>query len=450
MEFCELKKCLKSVADRMGLQEYEIYYSNEKSISAETLKDEISSFSSSVGAGICFRCIVDGKMGYASTELMECEEMEALVLRAIDNAKYQDYDDEVFIYEGSKNYETVNVKIPELPSAAALKSAALEIQKNTYAASDKIADGTQSQAFAFETVISISNSHGLELSNHVGNAGCFAEAIVNVDGESQFAYEMAQGVAPEDYAELSKIATEKALKKIGASCIPSGKYNIVISNRSMASLLSAFWGVFSAKNVQLGLSLLKGKEGEKIAADVVTIVDDPMRDGCPIQTPFDSEGVAAHKKNVVENGVLNTFLYDLATAKKAGKESTGNGLRGGYRGAVGVAPFNFYVKPGEKSLEDLFAEAGDGSIFVTGLKGLHAGANAVTGDFSIESEGFLVENGKEGKAVRSFTIAGNFFRLLESIDSVGNDLHFGIPGGFTLFGAPAVLVKGMSVAGKDE
>ena len=450
MELEKLKNKLKLVANTAGLSAYEIYYSKESSISAETLKDEISAFSSGSGAGICFRCIVDGKMGYASTELMTEEEMEALVFRAIDNAMHQDYDDEVFIYRGSKEYETVTARPPEMPSASSLKDAALTIQRNTYASSDKVTDGTQSSTFAFETTISISNSYGLELTNHVGNVGCFAESVVKDGEDSQFAYEMAQGIDPENYAEISKKATERALRKLGATCIPSGKYNIVFSNRAAASLLSAFWGVFSAKNVQLGLSLLKDKEGEEIASSAVTIVDDPMREGCPIQTPFDSEGVAAHRKNVVENGILNTLLYDLATAKKAGKESTGNGLRGGYSGAVGIAPFNFYLSPSETSLDALFEKAGDGSIYVTALKGLHAGANAVTGDFSIESEGFLVEGGKEGKAIRSFTVAGNFFDLLKSIDTVGNDLYFGIPGGFTLFGAPSVLVKGMSVAGKDE
>lgn len=449
MEFVELKELLKSAAEEAKLSDYEIYYSSERSISTETLKDEISAFASSVGAGICFRCIVDGKMGYASTERMESDEMQALVQRAIDNATYQDYDDEVFIYEGSKEYETVTAETPVMPSAADLKEAALAIQRNTYAASDKVTDGTQSSAFAFETMISISNSHGLELSNHVGNTGCYADAVVKSGEDSEEAYEMVQGVSPEDYAKISETAVDRALRKLGAECIPSGKYNLVISNRAMASMLSAFWGVFSAKNVQLGLSLLKDKEGTKIASEAVTVVDDPMRNGCPIQTSFDSEGVAAHRKNVVEKGVLNTLLYDLATAKKAGKESTGNGLRGGYRGAVGVAPFNFYLKPSEEPRDSLFASAGDGSIYVTSLKGLHAGADAVTGDFSIESEGFLVENGKEGKAVRSFTIAGNFFELLRSVESVGNDLYFGVPGGFTLFGSPSVLVRNMSVAGQD-
>ena len=128
MELNELKVVLKSAAERAGLKEYEIYYSSEYSINAEALKHEISGFSSGVGAGICFRCIVDGKMGYASTELMEAEEMEALVLRAMDNARYQDNDGEVFIYEGSDAYETITAKTPAtirkrlLPLSAARSS----------------------------------------------------------------------------------------------------------------------------------------------------------------------------------------------------------------------------------------------------------------------------------------------------------------------------------------
>ena len=178
MKLEELKKKIKLTADAVGLSEYEIYYSCESSVSAETLKHEISSFSSGTQAGISFRCIVDGKMGYASTERMTEDEMESLVTRAIDNATYQDYDDEVFLYEGSKEYATVTATPPEMPSAEELKNAALAIQRATYASSDKVTDGTQSSTFAFETTISISNSYGLELTNHVGNVGCFAESVV--------------------------------------------------------------------------------------------------------------------------------------------------------------------------------------------------------------------------------------------------------------------------------
>jgi regulator of protease activity HflC (stomatin/prohibitin superfamily) len=99
-----------------------------------------------------------------------------------------------------------------------------------------------------------------------------------------------------------------------------------------------------------------------------------------------------------------------------------------------------------KSLE-AFEKAADG-IYVTGIKGLHAGANPITGDFSVESEGFLIKDGKKAGPVKSFTVAGNFFELLKKIDSLSNEVKWGIPGGFTVFGSPDVLLRDMSVAGK--
>ena len=90
---------------------------------------------------------------------------------------------------------------------------------------------------------------------------------------------------------------------------------------------------------------------------------------------------------------------------------------------------------------------GDG-LYITELKGLHAGANAVTGDFSIESAGFRVRDGKKCEAVKSFTVAGNFFELIKSIEALAADVKFGFAGGFTVFGAPDTLIRQMSVAGK--
>ena len=95
--------------------------------------------------------------------------------------------------------------------------------------------------------------------------------------------------------------------------------------------------------------------------------------------------------------------------------------------------------------QQLFERAGNG-IFVTDLMGLHAGVNSVTGDFSIEASGFMIEDGKKGRPVKTFTIAGNFFELLKNIDAVADTVKIGM-GGFTAFGAPSVLVKNISVAG---
>ncbi len=442
MNFNEIKEIISAACKKYGVEEFEVSYSVGENISAETLKDEISAFSSGESAGISFRCIVDGHMGYASTSFFDRDEVEDLVIRAVDNAKAIENDDVVVIFKGSESYGKTTAPEPEMVDAAELKNKAMELQKRTYAYNDAVADGTQSIAMSFREEIYLYNSHGLELSNRVGMTGCYVAAVVNKDGESRDNFEFAESIFGDKFEELPKKAVDGALEKIGASEIPTGKYNIVIDGTQMRSLLSAFSPSFSAKNAILGMSMLAGKEGEKIASDIVNITDDAMRDGCPIQTHFDEEGVATYKKNVVENGVLKTLLYDLTTAIKTGKQTTANGRRGG-----NIAPYNFAVSAGEDTLEDLFAKAGDG-IYVTGVKGLHAGANPITGDFSVESEGFLIKDGKKAGPIKSFTIAGNFFTLLLSIDALSNEVKWGIPGGFTVFGSPDVLVRDMSVAGK--
>ena len=128
-------------------------------------------------------------------------------------------------------------------------------------------------------------------------------------------------------------------------------------------------------------------------------------------------------------------------------ETTGNASKGGYASPVDISPYAFCIEAGAYTEDELFALAENG-VYITEVKGLHAGANAVTGDFSIESAGFLIKDGKKANAVKSFTIAGNFFELLRSITALSNEVKFGVPGGKTAFGSPNVLIKDMSVAGK--
>ena len=97
--------------------------------------------------------------------------------------------------------------------------------------------------------------------------------------------------------------------------------------------------------------------------------------------------------------------------------------------------------------EELLAKAGNG-VYINFLGGLHAGANAISGDFSLQSAGYMIEDGKKTTHVKSFTVAGNFYELLKNIEAVANNSH--LPGamGKTAFGAPTTLVQGLSVAGK--
>lgn len=447
MNFNAVKDDLIAEAERQGLTEYEIYFMESASLSTETLKNEISSFSSGVSGGVCFRCIVNGKMGNASTELLTKEEMKALVLRAMNHAKYTESDDKAILFAGSPEYQTISRTPDQTIDTALLKEVALDLQKNIYQSSSYITDGTQSAAFGDDIHMELLNSHGLHLTNHGSVCGAYIQAVVQKDGESQDGFEWTLGLQSEELQKLPVKARDKALSKVGAREIPSGKYDVIISGKKMRDLLSAFSSVFSAKNAQLGMSLLKEREGEQIAAEKITVIDDPMMPGSPMQTAFDGEGVATYSKNVIENGVLKTLLYDLATADRAGKVTTGNGQRVHYSDSVGIRPYHFYIAPGKVRVNDLQKQLGDG-LYITEFKGLHAGCNAVTGDFSIESAGYRVQNGVLCEAVKSFTIAGNFFTLLQEIEEIADRTEFGIPNGFTCYGAPDTLIRGISIAGK--
>ena len=446
MEFFDIKNILADEAAKKGIEEYELYYATGSSVSTETLKSEISSFSSGTSGGLCFRCRIDGKIGYAATELFEEKELRELVDRASENAKSIEKAEGI-IFAGSPEYPEMPERAYTPVSAAELKKLALDLQSKTYAADARVTDGTQSCALTASSEIRIVNSHGLELSNRMGASAIYAAPVIKDGDESQQDYLVEIYNGENDLSEVAKRAVDKTASKLRAVNVKTGKYNVVIDGDKMRSLLSVYSVAFTAKQAQSGLSLLAGKEGEKIAADIITLTDDPMREGCACITNFDAEGVAARRKTVIDKGVLKTLLYNLETAAKAGVESTGNASKAGYAAPVGTSPYAFCIEAGDKTLDELFELANNG-IYVTELKGLHAGANAVTGDFSIECAGFLIENGKKGCAVKNFTMAGNFFELLKSIAAISDKVELGAPMSTTAFGSPAVFAPEMSIAGE--
>ena len=125
-----------------------------------------------------------------------------------------------------------------------------------------------------------------------------------------------------------------------------------------------------------------------------------------------------------------------------GKQSTGNGFRSGFKSPVVCSCTNFYICPSDKSFEQLVKDMGDG-IYITNVEGLHAGANPVSGDFSLSAEGFLIANGNITRPVEQIAAASNFFKLLESIKDIGDDLRFNMGG----IGSPAVLVENINISG---
>ena len=171
----------------------------------------------------------------------------------------------------------------------------------------------------------------------------------------------------------------------------------------------------------------------------MTLIDDPFYPEKFGHCPFDGEGVAVYAKNVIENGKLNTLLYNRMYGKLLGKDTTGNAAD-----ATHIEPKGLYFAPGTLSNEELMKKLGDG-LYLTGLQGLHAGANVQSGDFSLQAEGFRVENGIKTAPVKNFTIAGNFYNLLKQVDALSSQVKFGVGSDF---GSPEILFTDVSVSGK--
>lgn len=449
MNYNEFKQHVNAFAAKASLLEYELYFNENSNINVETYKDEVKAFSSATRGGVGFRCIVNGKLGYASTELFSVEEAESLVKRAIENVKSIESLDEVFIYEGGENYQEILAKPFQLPTADTMIQTALELQKNLYSEDERIIDGTQTITTAEISKVKINNSKGLNVEYENSSIVVYAQPIA-LDGEDMYteeAYTM-KPINEVNLKELAKEAVKGTVSAIGAGKVNSGKYKVVFSAKTMAKLLRTFSSIFSAEEVQHGLSLLKGKENETIASPILTLVDDPFYETSYYQAPFDAEGVPTFKKNVIEEGKLTTFLHNLKTAKKSNVKTTANAYKQGYAGDIQIMPYNFFIKPMEGKKEDLFKQVVDG-IYITSLEGMHAGANPTTGDFSLAASGFLVKDGEMTNAVKGFTVSGNFYDLLKKIEMIGEDLEFVLPyGSNAMYGSPSVMIADMSIAGQ--
>lgn len=447
MTYQEFKEAVIGISKELQVAEYELYYTESDSISVETFQQEIKEYSTDGGMGVCYRCVIGGRAGYASTENLTGEEAESLVRRALENAKSIESEEESFIYGKGDSYTKLPEDTAKAPLGSDLTEAALTLQKELYAAEPRVTDGTQSYAVYGRSAYALYNSKGLDLEDKGSYTICGGLALVREGDETYDGSEDKDGRLEDfDLKEIAAKAVEDAVSTIGADSVPSGKYNVVFTGKAFAAMLTTFDSIFSAEAVQKGMSLLKDKEGETIAADIVTLIDDPMHEKSLVKRTFDGEGVAAYKKNVIENGVLKTLLHNLTTAAKAGVKSTGNGCKYSYASPVGVSPFTFYLQPVEGSREELLGAAGTG-ICIRSVSGLHAGANAVTGDFSLLAEGFCFENGKRTKPVKSITVSGNFYTLLKELERVGSDLEF-IRRGDGKCGSPSVFVRDMTIAGK--
>ena len=384
MELNLFVKELFSKAQEEGFSEYEVYYVDRESLSISVYKEEVEKYNLNNSAGLSFRGKFGDRIGYSYTEILDEDAIEMLVKKAKENVLAIENNDIQFIYEGDKEYKEISTYHEELEDIPADKliNIAISMEKEAKKYCNKVESFSGCSVSYSSGKYGIINSKGLNLSNKSNLLTAYVVPIVKdldkmYDGCGYVVAKSLNDVKPD---KIAKMGVDEALSKIGGTSIASGNYKVIINNEAMVSLLSTFAGIFSGDAVQKGLSLLKDKEGEIIAADIVNLVDDPHLEDGLASVSFDDEGVATLKTYLIKNGKLNSLLHNLKTANKAGVKSTGNGFKSSYASPISVSPTNFYIEPGINSLEEMTKKINKGLI-ITDFAGLHSGANSITGDF---------------------------------------------------------------------
>jgi PmbA protein len=241
--------------------------------------------------------------------------------------------------------------------------------------------------------------------------------------------------APE---EVGREAARRTLRKLGARKVPTSEAPVVFDPDAARSLLGMLAGCVMGSSIWRKSSYLVGREGARVASDLVTIVDDPLIVRAPGSRPFDGEGLGSRRNIVVENGILRTYLVDSYSARKLSRASTASASRSG-GGGVGPSTSNFILQPTTESAGAILRSTQRG-LYVTEMMGF--GFNAVTGDFSRGASGFWIENGELAFPVSEVTISLNLDQLWQSIDAVGDDLDLR-----TSTASPTLRVASMTIAG---
>ena len=432
------------LAKQAGLQDAELYVGETYSLSFSLFHGEVDNYSSNKSMVILARGILNGKFGTATCDSWSAQKAKYLVDEIVANAKVIENDDPAFIFEGSKKYKKVNTFNRELENISVD-----EKMKKLFDLENLIKNGDpriiEVAAVGYEEEASsttIMNSKGLKLTQKSNYFVYYGEAVARENEQTKSGFDLYLGnnLAEFKPEETAKEVVRKTVSQLGGEACESNTYKAVLSPSVVKDFLNFYVGNADAEEVQKRSSLFIGKLGQKIASKKITIEDKPLQRNV-FSRWFDDEGVATYNKPIIKNGVLQTYLYNLTTAAKEGVETTGNASRGGSK--MGISPFFMSLKPGKKSQEELFKDVNNG-VYITTVTGLHAGLNPQSGNFSLQSSGFLIKNGKLDRPLDVITVSGNLIDIFKDVVEVGSDAKV-FPSATS---CSSLLIKKIVVSGK--
>lgn len=446
----ELLDLAQSIAERAGAgEDVEAFVTHERDFYAKAFEGQVEATSAAEPRGAGVRLVANGRVGFAYTTDLTERGLEAVVAQARENSASATPDEATGM---APAWEETPEEVPglvdedHLTAAPDAKAAfAVELEQATRAIDPRI---RTEEAIYSDSVgeVAIATSTGIAGSYRRTDAWCYSVAIAEDGDDTQVAFEfdLARGLGSLDLDSIARRAAERALSILGAEKIPSAKMPVVFDPYTSGQFLGVIAAALTGEAVQKGRSLFAGRIGEQVAAPELSLIDDGRVAGAPGSAPWDAEGVPTRRTPVIEAGTLKSFLYDVTSARREGRSSTGNAARLGFKSAPHASATNLAFDSTGQTREEILRNAGR-ALLVQDFHGVHSGTNPISGDFSVGATGRLIEDGELTQPVREVTIAAPMLDILARVTAVGTDRRW-LPFGGS-YGGATTLVSEMTVAG---
>ncbi|MFT6984537.1 MAG: PmbA protein [Psychromonas sp.] len=425
-----------TIAKQLGVDQAEVALGKTSGISVNTRLGEVENIEFNNDGGMGISVYINQCKGSASTADLSLQAIESTVKAAVDIAKYTCKD----IFSGllderclEKNPLDLDLYHPSKQSTEALLALAKECENIALESDKRIVNSDGAQVNSHSNMTVYGNTHGFlhSYASSRHSLSCILIAQQGAQMQRDHSYtsgrDMAELFSPQWVADD---AVKRTVQRLGATKIKTQQAPVIFSAEVASGLFGHLAGAISGTNLYKKSSFLLDSLDKQIFPDWFEISEKPhLRKGIA-SAPFDQEGGKTITRNIVENGVLQTYLLTGYAARKLNMQSTGH--------AGGI--HNWFVKTGCLDLPSLFKEMGSG-LFVTELMG--QGVNLVTGDYSRGAAGFWIENGVIAYPVHEITIAGNLKEMFMNIEAIANDID---PRSSLKTGS--VLIKQMKIAGE--
>jgi PmbA protein len=391
-----------------------------------------------------FRVFVDGKMGFSHCNNLSDKAMEDTISRAVAFARLSTPDENNILTDNKTVSEVeglYDAEIAAVPMDRKIEMAT-EIEKLAMA-DTRITKSSGSGYGEGETEVFIGNSNGI-LKSYKGSGCSIGVSVVAEKGDQKnTGGEYSSRNYFDDLEAIDKIAalaSRKAWELLDPVMVSTQRAAVIFDSSVARSLIGGIIAAINGERVLQGASFLRDSLHNQFASPLLTIIDDGIRAKGLASAPFDGEGVPTMRNMLVEKGVLQSFIYNVKAAKRAGVTSTGNASRGGFDSLPGIGTHNIIIEPGKSSRNEIIADTKKGLLVkeVTGY-----GIDPVSGNFSGGASGFWIVNGEIAHPVKGLTIAGRASEILNAIDMMGNDIDMN-----RSFAAPSFRIAEMQIGGK--